>query len=112
MDNNNSPVQPIPNMQSNPVVNQPQTAPSLPSDKGGHKMVLWLIGGLILIILIVGGMYIFLGKNTKEGAKTPVATTQPVTKKLDDVSETEVEAVGVGDLESEFTSVDQDLKSL
>lgn len=111
MDNNN-PVQPIPNMQPNPAVNQPQATPSLPSDKSGSKMVFWLIGGLILIILIVGGIYIFLGKNTKEDAKTPAAATQPVTQKLDDVSETEVEAIGVGDLESEFSSVDQDLKSL
>lgn len=121
MDNNNNPIQPISNMQSNPVVNQtplnpqsapPQTPPSTPVSEGGSKMVLWLTLGLVLIILIVGGIYIFLNKNAKESAKTPAASTQPVTKELDNVSEAEVEAVGIGDLESEFSSVDQELKGL
>lgn len=108
MDNNNIPVQPIPNMQQNIP---PQTPPLPPITKTGSKMVFWLIGGLILIILTVGGIYMYL-RNTKEAKETPVASTQPVSEKLDDVSETEVEAVGVGDLETEFSSVDQDLKSL
>lgn len=98
--------------QANPQSTPPQAPPPTPSAEGGSKMALWLIGGLILIILIIGGIYIFLSKNTKESAKTPAASTQPVTKKLDDVSESEVEAVGVADLEAEFSSVDQDLKSL
>lgn len=113
MDNNNNPAQPIPNIQPNPVVNQPPQAPiPTPPAQGGNKMALWLIGGFILIILVVAGIYVTFSRSAKEAEKPPLAFDQPVTRELDDVSETEVEAVGVGDLDSEFSSVDQDLKSL
>lgn len=103
-------------MQPNPVAypqnTPPQTPPPTPSAEGGSKMALWLIGGLILVILLIGGIYLLFSKNAQKTEKSPATTAPPVSKQLDDVSETEVEAVGVGDLESEFSSVDQDLKSL
>lgn len=111
-----NPVNPIP---SQPAVAQPPqgTAPApnavqppTPAKESGdnNKMMMWFIGGLVLVILIVGGIYLYLnGQQQKTLAPSPspkAAAEENLEKDLD--------AVNVEDIEGEFTTVDKDLQNL
>lgn len=72
------------------------------------KMMLWLIGGLVAIILIVGGIYFYLSSQQK-------AQTQPTptpASKVQENLENELNVLNVDDLDKEFSEVDKDLQSL
>lgn len=110
MDSNNpqtspqpAPVQPV----------QPaQPAAPQPVEEGSKKMGVWLIGGVVLILLIVGGIYLYMSRQqAKQSLQTetpPAATTAP-----QDNLENDLESVNVeSPVDSEFTSVDQDLQNL
>lgn len=104
--------------------NNPQTAPQpapvqpvqppgpQPVEEGSKKMGVWLIGGVVLILLIVGGIYLYMSRQqAKQSLQTetpPATTTAP-----QDNLENDLDAVNVeSPVDSEFTSVDQDLQSL
>lgn len=89
---------------------QPAPAPGMPPVKEGNNMVVWLIGGLIAIVIVVGLIYWYLGSRSAKVTK-PQATPAPVTKQETSL-EQDLDAVGVGDLEAEFSQLDKDLESL
>lgn len=102
MDNNNPPQQPsAPQPQPNPAVVQSDAA-------GNNKAIFWLIGGLILIILVVGGIYWYLS------SKQTVQPAQPTVSKsaTGDTFDQDLNSIDVQAADSDFTSVDQDLQSL
>lgn len=115
MDKNNQQQAPIaqPEAQSNPVT------PVVPSQsgEGGNKMVVWLIVGLIIIILVVGGVYWYLNKQQKASLPTEETTTQtsqstpqPTSESTDSLNN-DLNSVDVG-ISTDFSAIDQDLQSL
>ena len=131
MDNNNSSVstpQPGPQVAQTPfmppgtpqppvVAPAPQgvTPPMPPSShEGSSKMVFWLIGGVVVVLLTVGGIYLYLNNQQKDsGVSTLKQTTTPVNTPVPQaVTEKEVDSVDIGDVETELKDVDKDLQGL
>lgn len=111
MDNNNPTAQ-NPAVAPTPVSSQPAPVPTTPPVKeGDSKMALWLVGGLIAVIVVVGLIYWYLGSRSTKEVSKPLATPTPVTQKETSLEE-DLDAVQVGDLEAEFSQVDKDLESL
>lgn len=104
MDSNNPQTSPQP-------VTTPPPPPVQPVEEGSKKMTVWLIGGVVLILLIVGGIYLYM---SRQQASTPQAPTQPqATAAPQDNLESDLDSVNVeSSVDSEFTSVDQDLQNL
>ena len=94
----------------NPEVMQPAAGGIEQSSKSNEsKMMLWLIGGLVAIILIVGGIYFYLSSQQKLEQTQPTPTQTP---KVQENLENELNALDVGDLDQQFQEVDKDLQSL
>lgn len=107
-----NPISQNPAVLPTPPPPQPAPAPtSPPVEEGNSKMVLWLIGGLIVVIIVVGGIYWYLSSQAAKQALQQVKTPTPVTKEETSL-ESDLDAVQVGDIDSEFTEVDKDLESL
>ncbi len=124
---NNQPTQPT-TPTSQPSQEAPETFPQQPApaapqpnltavqeaqNQEGSKMIWWLVGGLIVIALLVGGIYWFLSKQqtNQQAIQPPVkqVETQVTTDSLDqDLSVVDVESSG----SSDFNEVDQDLQGL
>lgn len=105
MDNNNIPVS------QNPIV-PPAPLPAVPPVKEeGNKMIVWLVGGLIAVIVVVGLIYWYLGSRSNKEVSKPLATPTPVTQKETSL-EQDLDTVQVGDLDAEFSQLDKDLESL
>ncbi|MEK7616627.1 MAG: hypothetical protein AAB414_01075 [Patescibacteria group bacterium] len=89
-----------------PVTNVVQEPPS-----GGNKKMLWAILGLVVLILIVGGIYWYLGQG--RGTSTPAkATPKPTAATSVDTLEKDLNSTSLDDLDKEFSSVDTDLQGL
>lgn len=109
MDNSNQvnptqqPVEPTPTTQPTPVVVPPA------EPEGSNKMVLWLILGLVVIVLVVGGIYLYLSQ--QQGAETGVTQPTP-TPVTEENLENELNTIDVAGSDQDFTAIDQDLQSL
>lgn len=116
MENNNQ-------TQQSPAVNTippqapttPQTpiAPEPPSGES-NKMVLWLVIGLVVIVVLVGGIYFFLSKqqSTETGTKQPVVQVTPKPQDTVDALDKDLNALNIESSDSDFASIDQDLQQL
>lgn len=107
MDNNqtNQPTQqPAP---ATPPVGQPVSG-GQPASGNNNKMILWLVGGLAVIILVFGLIYFYLSSQKKPQIK-PTPTPSP---QAQENLESELNSVDVNNLDTEFTTVDQDLENL
>lgn len=107
MDNNN-PIIPV-------TPPAPVISPVPTSDGSGNKMIIFFVVGFVAIILVVGGIYMYL--NMQQAVPEPVAEsiiTTPVVPKAEvkDPLDVDLEAINVASDEAEFNSVDQDLQSL
>lgn len=92
-----APVQPAPN-----IVQQPRP------EGDRNKLMLWLIGGLIAIIVVVGGIYFYLSSQQK-AKQTP----SPVpSARVQENLEKELDSLTVEDIDAEFQTVDKDIESL
>lgn len=102
MDNNNpvaTPPQPTPAAQPTPPVATPP--PVAGGEPKSQHMMLWLILGVVIVVVLIGGAYLFVNQSQpKEQAQAP------------DTLETELETVSVEEVDSEFYPVDQDLQTL
>lgn len=106
MDNNQtSPASP--EVSPNTVVPPPMPE----SSKGESKMIFWLIGGLVLIILAVVGIYWFLGRQSNQSISEGETSTPPVSQKQENL-EQELNSVEVNEMDADFQEVDKDLSSL
>jgi len=86
----------------------PAAAPNPEVTQPENKMMLWLIGGLVAIILVVGGIYFYLSSQQK----TQTQPTSTPAAKVEENLENDLNAVDVGDLDQEFSEVDKDLQGL
>lgn len=119
----NNPVTPqtagtSPQMQAAPpqaTAPQPQFVtpdPQTPKSEGGDskKMILYLVIGLLVVGGLVFGIYYFISNQQK----TPDTSQKSAPKQTESVDtlESDINAVGVDDIDKEFSSVDSDLQSL
>ena len=105
LQNQTNPVQasqPIPN------VVQPPPTPAKESVGDNKKTMMWFVVGLVLVILVVGMIYLFLGS---QQPKSPAPEPTPKARVEENLEE-DLDAVNVGDIEGEFTTVDSDLQKL
>lgn len=114
MENNNSQPQGTTQPQPAPIMpNSPSVGANEPpqQDSSSNKMVMWLILGLVVIVLIVGGVYLYLSRQqTAKNLQTNVIQTPaPVAQEN---LENDLNTIDVGILDQDFSAVDQDLKQL
>lgn len=91
-----------------PVQNTPTTTPPPELNVMPKSKTMWLIVGLVVIILLIAGIYLYQSRQQK--VSQPLKTTPPATT-VDNL-ESDLNSINVGDVDSEFTSVDQDLQGL
>lgn len=103
---NNNPVQttvPTPTIQPAPVVMPPAES------EGSNKMVLWLILGLVAIVLIVGGVYIYF--SNQQAIETKVTQQTPAPAAQENL-ENDLNTIDVTNIDQDFSAIDADLGSL
>lgn len=116
MDNNpTQPVQPVannmPNPQTaNPNMMAPQPVTPAPEGKNNKTILLSLIG-LVVIILVVGGIYLYFS-NQQKVPQSKIPAEPPKAADATQSLENDLDSVSVDDLDKEFSTVDQDLQSL
>lgn len=117
VDNNKTAVPNIATQIPTPPNVPPQTIiPSVdPQEKQtSSKLILWLLGGIVIIFVVIGGIYWYL--NSKQQQQTisqqPVAQVTPKPQETLDALDKDLSAVEASNLDSDFSSVDQDLKNL
>lgn len=106
MDNNN-PVTPNPAPQPTP--------PQAEENKGSNKIVLWFVIGLVIVVMAVGGIYLFLSRQQAAAPKLAPrsATTQTPKPSPAENLEADLNSIDVeSGADKEFTSIDQDLQAL
>lgn len=91
------------------------------SASSGNKIMLFFVGGLVLVVLLVGGAYLFMSRQqaeknarnkTGEAATQPMAQVTPRPQDTVDALDKDLSAVDVGSGESDFSSIDSDLQQL
>lgn len=90
--------------QPEPVVMQ---VPPVPAPSKGKTM--WLIVGLVIILLVIAGIYLL--QNRQKASQSVKVSPSPVAADTDNL-EQDLNSVNAGNLESEFSTIDQDLQSL
>ncbi len=86
-------------------------APALnpqPNMMSNNKMILWLILGLVIVVLLIGGAYFYVNS---QKANAPAESQTPQTQTVDSL-ENDLNSADAGDLENDFAPVDSDLQSL
>ena len=104
-----------PNPATNPV--QAAQQPSIgivppqpaPSGNSNNKM-LWIIIGLVVVTVLVGGIYWYMISQQKE-TTTAVPKPTPTTESVDSL-EKDLNSTSLDDLDNEFSSLDSDLQQL
>lgn len=107
MDNNN------PSLTTNPAPVATPEQPVAPAGNGDNsKMGLWMIAGVVLVFVIVGGIYWYLSnKQTAQNTPVPQANIPaptPETNLSDELNSMDVTASA----SSEFKAVDSDISGL
>ncbi len=88
--------------QPEPVVMQVPPTSTPPKGK-----TMWLIVGLIIVLLVIAGVYL-LQSRQKVSQSSKASPSPAVTDNL----EQDLNSVSVGDVDPEFSTVDQDLQNL
>lgn len=94
-----------------PVVPQTPIAPEPPSGDS-NKLVLWLVIGLVIVVVLVGGIYFFLSKQQTKTTETKTVQTTPQPQDTVDALDKDLNALNVESSDSDFASLDQDLQQL
>ena len=82
--------------------------PPASSDSEPNNKLIWVVVGLVVLILAVGGGYLYMNRTPAPRIQTsPPETTQAKGTLEDELNEVNVESEG-----SDFTEVDKDLQSL
>lgn len=97
-----------------PQPSVPQVPVSEPPSGDSKKMIAWLVIGLVVVALLVGGIYFFLNqqqvqKSAQQANEQKVVESTPDTM---DALERDLNALNVENAETDFTSIDQDLGQL
>ncbi len=108
MDNNNPSVPsqaPIPNVSP---IQKPVFKENPVPEQSSKKLVLWLVIGLVIIIVLVGGIYMYLSRQQAVSNKI-IPTPSPI---VQGNLENDLNAIEVASPEADFTSLDQDIQQL
>lgn len=107
----NNPTPMGPPIQPNAVIPTPSTS-SPTKDDSSNKMILWLIGGVMFIFLVVGGIYWYLSSQQQVTEPTfqPTITIKP--QDTVDTLDKDLNELKEDNLDSDFSSLDQDLQNL
>ncbi|OGN06490.1 MAG: hypothetical protein A3B86_03525 [Candidatus Yanofskybacteria bacterium RIFCSPHIGHO2_02_FULL_38_22b] len=100
------------NLNFNPQMQNPNvTPPLMPSgSRNGKKLWIWVS---VAVAVVVAGFIWYFGSKQGILPQLPIPTPTPQTEaQLDAQLNSEVGEVDLGDLDSEFKSIDQDLNSL
>lgn len=104
MENSNQETQTAPN----PVAPEPEDSTK--------KMIIMLAAGVVVILAVVGGIYMFLSNQqpaTKpQATQTNPAPSKPTIAQVEDALDRELDSINVEASEGDFKSVDSDLQSL
>lgn len=119
---NNQPVQTQQQQQpATPVASTqaavPPVAPVSNEDSGeSKKMVLFLIAGVIFIIVLVGGVYMYLSKIQEAPDTAKISTPQQTSEQPEiskpDAIEQEINSINATSIDESMSGVDQDIKGL
>lgn len=113
MDNNNTEQAPVEPTTPNPV----QSGPIIATQSGGesNKLIFWLIGGLVVILLTVGGIYWYLSQQQLSSLQptqpTKQETAQEAQESVNSLDQ-DLESVNIQSADSELEKIDQDLQNL
>lgn len=107
---------PAPNIQPPQQAVTPQnTTVAAPPAPSGHsnKFILWFVVVLVVIVLLSGGIYTFLSRQKAETSSSqPIVQATIKPQDTIDALDRDLSAVNVGDVDDNFSSVDQDLQQL
>ncbi len=96
-------------MPTQPATPQVPIAGTPPEES--NKLIIWLIIGLVVVIILVGGVYLFLSR--QQAASQVQTTVQAPTPTPAENLEGDLNSIDVdSDATSDFTQVDQDLQQL
>lgn len=104
------PTQNTPPAPAQPAVPQTPIVPTTGGDES-KKPILWLVIGIMLILALVGGIYLYLSRQqAKSSTQTMVQTPQPSPQ---DNLENDLNSINVeSSPSSDFAPVDSDLQQL
>jgi len=116
VDNNPTPPAPI---QSGPApAVQPVPAPQ-PTAPGSSKLVLYFVIGLVLVVLLIAGAYLFMSRQqqtaknaSNETTSQEIVQTTPAPQETVDALDRDLSALNIGNTDSDFSSIDTDLQQL
>ncbi len=97
---------PTPTPNVNQTVNVMPPSPTGEQPKSSKKRILMLVLGLVIVVLLIGGAYLFVNSKKSEPQTATTQTQAP------DTLESDLTAVDVGSLDTEFVTVNQDLQTL
>lgn len=108
MDSNNPPAT------AGPAPVSPQPTPLQAEDnKGSNKIVLWFVIGLVIVVVAVGGIYLFLSRQQAAEPKPPAQTVKTQTPKPTPAENLEQDLNSINlDAETDLSEIDQDLQAL
>lgn len=76
-------------------------------EPSSNKFVLMFVAGLVIIILLVGGIYLYLSRQQAPSEVGPTPTPV-VQENLED----DLNSIDITSIDNDFTSVDSDLQQL
>lgn len=113
MDNNNlTPQTPIANPPQPVIPQNPNPAPS-----PGNKMILWFVIGLVVVAGLVGGIYLYLSRQTASteqitAKQQTIVQPKPSPEETIDALDRDLNSVDAENPNTDFVSIDQDLQQL
>ncbi len=95
----------------------PQPTPNTFTSTGGNqaeensskKFVLMLVVGVIIVMALVGGIYLFLSRQQASSEANQIPTPVPV---IQENLENDLNTIEVANPDADFTSLDSDLQQL
>lgn len=108
-------------MDNNPTPQAPAAAQPAPQpvEPGSNRLVLYFVIGLVLIVLLVAGAYLFMSrqqqaaKNASNETTSPeIVQATPKPQETVDALDRDLSALNVDNTDSDFSSIDTDLQQL
>ncbi len=96
-----------------PVPNATQPAGATPTPVGGGSKKIFLIVGVVVLILLAVGVYMYMsGQKPAKAPAVQSTNNQPVPIQPKDTTQEDLNAIDVASPDSDFVSIDSDLQSL
>lgn len=109
-----APTAPIPPQSTVPQAPPSVIPPVSPEGSSSNKLVMFLIAGIIVIGVSVGGIYLYLNQKQAsdlQTSKTPVVST-PLPVAEQENLEGDLNNINIATDDADFTPIDQDIQGL